>query len=85
MENRVVAVRWLDAAFIMDESHEDLERWSTNGGEKASTVGYVYDQTEKYIIVASEKFEDGSYRGLTIIPMGMITEIKTLNEQEPYA
>ena len=80
MENKILAVYWIDAAFTLDEDLDTIESWLEKGGEYACTVGFLYKSNEKCVIIAQEAFEDGSFRGLTIIPKGMITEVKKLKQ-----
>lgn len=68
----------MDAAFMLDEDIKDMKAWIKRGGIHAKTIGYVIHEDEKSVIVANEVFEDGTRRGLTVIPKGMITEIKKL-------
>ena len=76
----IVEITWLDAAFKLDEDSEVIDSWLETGGEQASTVGYLYKETSKCVIVCSEVFEDGTCRGFTVIPVGMIVKIKRLEE-----
>ena len=78
MENKIVAVYWLDAAFMLNEDEETIEGWLEAGGESACTVGFLYKSNEKCVIIAQEAFTDGSYRGLTMIPNAMVTRIEVL-------
>lgn len=82
MTNKILAVYWLDAAFNLDEDYEGVEDWLEKGGEKACTVGFLYQSNEKCVIIANEAFEDGSFRGLTVIPKGMITQIKVIQDEQ---
>lgn len=83
MKNKVLAIYWLDAAFNLDEDPEELAQWLEKGGSPACTVGFLYQSNEKCVIISNELFEDGTHRGLTIIPKGMITKMELLkNGQE---
>lgn len=76
-----VEVSWLDAAFALDEDPKDMMLWKKHGGIKAKTIGYVIEENDLCIIVASEVFEDGTRRGLTVVPRRMITKILELKEK----
>jgi len=71
---RFVAVHWLDAAGDHDGADEELEPID------AVTFGFLLANTEradgeKFVRVASEIFDDGTYRSVTSIPMGMVRTI----------
>lgn len=73
-----IEVHWVDAAFILNNDEETVQEWLEKGGEVAKTIGYLYKENKKVMIVCSEVFEDGSIRGLTVIPKGMIYKIQYL-------
>lgn len=78
MLNRMVEVHWLDAAFMLDEESDEMETWKQHGGARAKTIGYMVEDRPNCVIVANEVFEDGTKRGFTVIPRGMISFIKEL-------
>lgn len=65
---RIVAVHWVDATYQL-EGGTDLEP------VHALTFGYLVEEGEKYVKIASEIFEDGMTRQVTAVPRGMVTEI----------
>ena len=73
----VVQVRWVDA--IIRSEVEDGDDLSP---PTAITYGVVVEHNENYISVAHEHFTStelkGQYRGVTTIPMGMVTLITNL-------
>lgn len=75
---KLVEVYWTDAAFIMDEDESTLEAWLEDGGMNAKTVGYLLDSNDKCVIVYAEHFFDGTKRGITVIPRGMISKIREI-------
>lgn len=76
---RIVEVWWDDAsvearADTVDDLPDDVY---------ACTVGYLRHETERSVQIAAEVFEDGSMRGITRIPKGMIKEIRDLRRVAP--
>ena len=66
----VVIVEWLDATFN--------SKGADNTPELAHTVGYLIKVTAEYIKVTHEIFKDGSARGTTAIPGGMVRKVSVL-------
>ena len=56
---------WRDATFDGDgdKPHETAICW---------TAGVIIEATKEHVVIASEGFDDGTYRSKTIIPLGMV-------------
>jgi hypothetical protein len=72
----LVAVRWKDAhgtataAYALHEiPHEAIE---------ITTYGLLLRSDEKGVSVASEECKDGTYRGVTYVPIELILEVRPL-------
>ena len=67
-----VSVSWMDAVHRYEvEQGDDLHC------VEAVTVGLVLEWTDDHIALAAEEV-DGSYRGVTSIPWGMVHEVQVL-------
>lgn len=79
-EGTLVEVEWLDAAFMLDLDEKTLATWIKEGGSRAHIVGYVLHHDSKGIVLPCESFEDGTKRGITYIPSGMIKRIRKVKK-----
>lgn len=78
----MLLINWIDAAFELDENPDTLDEWLAHGGMRGQTIGWLVAENDKCIVVANERFIDGSKRGLTVIPRGMITKITKVIKDE---
>lgn len=70
----LVAVRWLDAHGSTLSSYAEHE--IPHAGIEMTTYGLLLREDSVGITVASESCADGTYRGCTFVPKGMIIEVK---------
>lgn len=73
-----VEVEWLDAAAMTDWDDKVIREWINEGGAHAKTIGYVAHFDDKGILLPCEQFSDGTRRGITYIPAGMVTKVRKL-------
>lgn len=66
---RLVSVRWVDAVFSLDDGPQP---------EEAETVGFLVEDTPTHVVVAGERFDDGTLRARTAIPRECIRKVRTL-------
>jgi hypothetical protein len=69
-----VAVYWRDATFSMDKTTCPLV---------ACTMGFLLEETDAHVLVASEQFEDGTFRQHTSVPKGMLLRMVRLRHVVP--
>lgn len=63
---RLAVVKWRDAAISDDPDMEP---------PLAKTAGWVIENSKKVVRVASESFEDGTFRDITVIPKSLVKAI----------
>lgn len=76
---KIVMVDWFDAC----NSDECINKKTYNGEHKpihCVTVGHLFMKNKDFILLASEKFDDGDLRHTHTIPRKMITKITCLKE-----
>ena len=73
----VVMVHWVDAII-----RQEVVKGDSLQPPMAATFGEVVEHTDAYIAVAHERFMNteikDEFRGVTTIPMGMVTDITNL-------
>lgn len=74
----LVEILWLDALFDLEPDKEDRKKYQKQGGCLVKTVGYIDKADKNGISSYNELFEDGSFRGWTIVPTGMILNVRKL-------
>lgn len=78
----MVLVSWIDAAFELDYNTDTMDEWLSHGGMRGQTLGWLVAENDKCVVVANERFMDGSKRGFTVIPRGMVTKITKVVKNE---
>lgn len=68
---QVVVVAWKDAVF----SHEE----ETPAPLLMFTVGFLVESTDSHVSIAHEVGHDGTYRGTTTVPRGMVQSVMKLS------
>ena len=79
MNHRIVCVTWMDAhgnAFAVYEAHE-----IPHAAAIVRTYGVLLREDEAGVTIANEVFEAGSFRGVTLIPKGMIREVADVSRR----
>lgn len=66
----LVVVVWLDATFEMDKAP---------AAALAETVGWIVSQDDDCIVIASERFDDASYRAYTCVPWISVGEVRQID------
>ena len=73
-KGQLVAVNWLDACGYINEDLEDAKP------APCTTVGWLKATKEDHIILCTSQFSDGS-GDFTVLPLGMITQIKEVDDK----
>jgi hypothetical protein len=78
VSQKLVYVLWHDAAFREIGWHK-AEDVDSGYHMKTESCGFLVKSDEKGIVLAVDRDVDGSFRGLTFIPKGMIKKKRVFN------
>jgi len=76
---KIVSVTWVDTTKKMNEDSFDEDKNIDELTTPMKTVGWLYKQTNKTILLVQE-FEGGLPRDWVVIPKGIITEKEEFGE-----
>lgn len=79
MSNPIVAISWDDAHGNATACYSQHE--IPHAPVKVTTIGWLLREDAAGVSVANEYCSDGDYRGVTFIPIGMITARKTISKK----
>jgi|TARA_R100000458_G_C8095420_1_gene124341 hypothetical protein len=71
-KGQIVAVTWLDAVGYIGESAKNAKPSS------CETIGRLKRVEDNFIVIATSQYQDGDSGDYTVLPTGMITEVKTV-------
>jgi hypothetical protein len=74
---RLVAVTWKDA-----HASDGVFQSKDHAPVTMLTVGWLLCRDANGVSLANERHEDGSYRGQSFIPAGMVKRVKTIPVKE---
>jgi hypothetical protein len=75
----VVAVEWFDVTKTINDDSFDEKQDVDNRLSKMKTTGWLFQQTEKVILLVQE-FDDETPRDWIVIPKVLITNIETIKQ-----
>ena len=82
---RPVIVEWVDSCSRSSQhwtDEKDAEKWCRQGFCHVRTIGYVFHETKKKIVLIQGKTSSGSVDGLFEIPKGCIRRIRELGPKK---